>query len=66
MYWRIWLELYENDRKVGSGLWHQPYTYKCNAVRAARKRFGQDRINKYTGKIYTYKWTVSQTNPRYM
>lgn len=64
MHWRIWFELYENGKKIGSGVWHQPYTYKQNAVRAARRIFGCERVNKNTGKVYTYNWVVSQTNPR--
>lgn len=63
MYWRIWIELYENDTKIGSGVWHQYYKYKGNAVRAARKNFDKERVNRNTGKIYIYNWTVSQTNP---
>ncbi len=64
MRWRIWFDIYTGDRKIGSGVWHQSYTYKCNAVRAAKKRFGSGRTNKYTGKTYIYEWTVSKTNPR--
>lgn len=63
MPWRIWFELYADGKKVGSGLWHYQYKYKSNAVRAAKKQFGKARVNKNSGKIYTYKWTVSQTNP---
>lgn len=63
MYWRIWFELYEDGKKIGSGLWHQHYKYKGNATRFARKHFDGERVNKNTGKVYTYKWTISQTNP---
>lgn len=63
MYWRIWIELYEADKKIGSGIWHQCYKYKANAIRAAKRQFGQERVNRNTGKNYTYKWIVSQTNP---
>lgn len=63
MYWRIWFELYEGDKKIGAGVWHYKYKYKGNAVRAAMKRFGEPRVNKNSGKTYRYKWTVSQTNP---
>ena len=63
MYWRIWFEIYDDNKKIGSGLWHQQYRYKGNATRAAKKRFGSERVNKYSGKVYRYKWTVSQTNP---
>ena len=64
MHWRIWFDIYVGDRKIGSGVWHQPYTYKCNAVRAAKKKFGYERVNRRAGKTYIYKWVVSQTNPR--
>ena len=64
MHWRIWFELYEDSKKIGSGVWRQPYTYKQNAVRAARRIFGYEHVNKNTGKVYTYNWIVSQTNPR--
>jgi hypothetical protein len=63
MYWRIWFELYEGDKKIGAGVWHYKYKYKGNATRAAIKRFGEPRVNKNSGKTYKYKWTVSQTNP---
>lgn len=63
MYWRIWFELYDGEKKIGAGVWHQHYKYKGNAVRFARKRFDKPRVNKNNNKIYTYKWTVSQTNP---
>ena len=63
MYWRIWFELYEGGDKIGSGLWHKRYTYKGNAIRAAVKRFGHERVNRNDGKVYVYYWTVSQTNP---
>lgn len=59
MRWRIWFDLYKDDKKIGAGVWHQCYTYKHNAVRAAKKRF--DGRN---SKHYTYKWVVSVTNPR--
>ena len=64
MHWKIWFDLYEDDKKIGSGVWRQTYTRKHNAVRAAMRRFGYTRINKNTGKVYTYKWIVSQDNPR--
>lgn len=63
MYWKIWFELYQDDKKVGSGVWHQYYKYKGNAVRAAKRQFGKERINKITGKVCRYNWIVSQTNP---
>lgn len=62
MYWRIWFELYKNGKKIGAGVWHQYYSYKGNAVRYAKKRFGTERVDRH-GDIYTYKWTVSTTNP---
>lgn len=65
MYWRIWFELYEGNKKVGDGVWNRDYIYKGNAVRRAKQLFGEKRVNKHTGKIYTYKWVVSQTNPRH-
>lgn len=58
MYWKIWLELYQDNTKVGSGVWHQNYKYKGNAIRAAKKRFGEERINKNTGKVVRYNWVV--------
>ena len=61
--WRIWFEMYEDGKKIGSGVWHYCYKYKGNAVRRAKQQFGEPRINKNTGKTYTYKWIVSQTNP---
>lgn len=61
--WRIWFELYEDGKKIGSGVWHYCYKYKGNAVRRAKQQFGSPRVNKNTGKTYTYKWIVSQTNP---
>jgi nicotinamidase-related amidase len=64
MHWRIWFDLYEDDKKIGSGVWRQPYTQKHDAVRVARRKFGYAHINKNTGKVYTYKWVVSQYNPR--
>ena len=63
MYWRIWFELYDNEKKIGAGVWHYKYKFKSNAVRAARKRFDKPRVNKNNNKVYRYKWTVSQTNP---
>lgn len=64
MRWKIWFDLYNGNMKIGSGVWHQSYTRKHNAVRAAKRMFNRERINKYTGKVYTYKWIVSQGNPR--
>jgi hypothetical protein len=61
MHWRIWFDLYKDNKKIGSGVWHQRYTYKCNAIRAAKKRF--DGRN---SKTYTYIWVVSKTNPRHV
>lgn len=63
MYWRIWFELYQDDKKVGSGVWHQNYKYKGNAVRAAKRQFGKERVNIHNGKVSRYNWIVSQTNP---
>ena len=63
MYWRIWLVLYQDDRKIGYGVWHQHYKYKGNAVRAAKERFEGERVNKLNGKVCRYVWAVSQTNP---
>ena len=63
MYWRIWFELYADGKKVGRGVWHQWYTYKSNATRRAKQLLGTERVNKHTGKVYTYNWIVSQTNP---
>lgn len=63
MPWRIWFELYDDDTKIGAGLWHTCYKHKGHAIRWAKYRFDTPRVNKHTGKVYTYKWTVSQTNP---
>lgn len=63
MYWKIWFELYQDGTKIGSGVWHQHYKYKGNAVRAAKKRFGEERVNVHNGKVSRYNWVVSQTNP---
>ena len=63
MYWRIWFEVYQDDKKIGAGVWHQNYKYKGNAVRAAKRQFDKGRVNKYNGKITRYNWIVSQTNP---
>lgn len=63
MSWRIWFEVYDGDRKIGSGVWHYQYKYKGNAVRRAKQKFGQPRVNKNNGKTHSYKWIVSQTNP---
>ena len=65
MDWRIWFELYEGDTKIGAGVWHYHYKHRSSAVRRAEQQFGKPRVNKNTGKIYTYKWVVSQTNPRH-
>lgn len=63
MPWRIWFEVFHNDKKIGAGVWHQRYAYKSNAIRRARAMFDTPRISANTGKITTYNWTVSQTNP---
>ena len=63
MYWRIWFVMYRNGTKIGSGLWHQRYIRRGNAVRWGKYRFGNPRYHKHTGDIYTYDWVVSQTNP---
>lgn len=65
MSWRIWFEVYKNGKKIGAGVWHKHYKYKGHAERWAKKRFGERGVNKNSGDIYTYKWVVSQTNPRY-
>jgi len=65
MRWRIWFEVYKNGKKIGAGVWHQRYKYKANAERWAKHRFGGRGVNKNSNDIYTYKWIVSQTNPRY-
>ena len=62
MYWLIWFELFKNGKKIGAGVWHQRYKYKGNAARYARKRFDNARVDSH-GDVYTYKWTVSKTNP---
>lgn len=61
--WRIWFQCYADGRHIGSGVWHYRYKYKGNAVRRAGKQFDKSRINKINGKVTTYKWAVSQTNP---
>lgn len=61
MDWKIWFEIFVNDRKVGAGVWHKSYKYKGNAIRFAKKRY--DRVIKDSNQTITYKWIVSQTNP---
>ena len=61
--WRIWFECYADGKSIGKGVWHYRYKYKCNAVRRAKKQFDTRRINKINGKLTTYKWIVSETNP---
>ncbi len=63
MYWLIWFDVYKNGKKIGAGVWHQRYKYKGNATRFAKKQFNGDRV-RGNGDVYTYKWVVSQTNPR--
>ena len=63
MHWRIWLELYEGDKRIGRRVWQRRYIYKGNAIQMARTMFAEPRVNRYTGKTYTYKWTISTTNP---
>ena len=62
-YWRIWFEVFEDDKKVGSGVWHQVYKHKSSAVRRARQMWGKDFHNPMTGTTIRRKWIVSQTNP---
>lgn len=62
--WLIWFDVYKNDKKIGAGVWHQQYKYKGNATRYAKKRFNHTRVDR-NGDVYTYKWVVSQTNPRW-
>lgn len=62
-YWRIWFEVFEDDKKIGAGVWHQAYTYKKNAVRRARQMWSKDLYNPLTGTTISRKWVVSQTNP---
>lgn len=64
MRWRIWFELYENGKKIGHGVWRQSYTNQEDATHVARRLFGHERVNKNTGKVYTYNWVVRKTNPR--
>lgn len=63
--WRIWFEMYEDGKKIGSGVWHYRYKHKGNAVRRAKQQFDEPRVNKNNGKTYTYKWAVHQENPRH-
>lgn len=62
-YWRIWFEIYENDRLIGAGVWHQHYKYKKNAERRAKQMWSKDLYNPVSNKIIKRKWVVSQTNP---
>lgn len=62
-YWRIWFEVFENGNKVGSGVYHQSYKYKKNAVRRAKQMRSNDLYNPMTNSTITRKWIVSQTNP---
>lgn len=60
--WKIWFEIYEDNEKIGGGLWFQSYTRKGNAVRRARKQF--DRIvTDQSGRVLSWRWVVCQENP---
>lgn len=62
-YWRIWFKVFEDDKEIGSGVWHQAYKYKSNAVRRAKQMWSKDLYNPMTGTTISRKWIVSQTNP---
>lgn len=62
-YWRIWFEVFEDDKKIGAGVYHQVYAYKGNAVRRAKEMWSNDIYNPMTGTTIKRKWIVSQTNP---
>lgn len=62
-YWYIWFEVFEDGKKVGAGMYHQPYSYKGNAVRRAKQMWSKVFYNPMTGKTISRKWIVSQTNP---
>ncbi len=62
-YWYIWFEVFEDGKKVGSGRYHQAYTYKKNAERRARQMWSADRYSPMTNTIISHKWIISQSNP---
>lgn len=62
-YWYIWFEVFEDNKKIGSGVWHQSYRYKANAVRRAKQMWSEDRVNPMTGTTIKYQWIVSRVNP---
>ena len=61
--WKIWFETYHDGEKIGAGVWLQSYKHKSSAVRRAKKQFNRQLIDYSNGRVTTYKWTVSQTNP---
>jgi hypothetical protein len=61
--WRIWFEVFENDEKIGSGVWLRSYKHKSSAVRRAKQMWGEDLYNPMTNTTIRRKWIVSQTNP---
>ena len=62
-YWYIWYEVYEDEKKISSGRYHQAYAYKHNAERRAKQMWSKDLYNPMTKTTYKRKWIVSQTNP---
>jgi hypothetical protein len=62
-YWRIWFKTYKDDKFIGSGVWHQYYKYKKNAVRRARQMWSKDPHDSMTNTTIRREWIVSQTNP---
>lgn len=62
-YWYIWFEVFENGKKIGSGLYNQAYSYKHNAVRRAKLMWDKPFYDPMTNSTITRKWIVSKTNP---
>lgn len=53
--WKIWFQCFDKDGKhYGSGVYHRSYVRRGNAIRVARKIFGDEA---------RFKWLVSKTNP---
>jgi hypothetical protein len=62
-YWYIWVKVYEDDKYIGSYMYHKGYKHKSSAERRARTLWGLPHVDLMTGTIVTRKCIISQTNP---
>lgn len=62
-YWRIWFEVFEENKLIGKGVYHRAYAHKSSAVRRAKQMWSNDQYSPMTNTTIKRRWIVSQTNP---